>query len=206
MTRKSSNSFKHDHMTPKDVLWGSSSLAHWLDFEIISIRILREKNIWSLVKGLRKWSTDVCTPSYWYLHLSAKQAKSLSHVRLFATPTGCGLPVSSVHGVFQARILEWVAISFSRGSSRPRDRTQVSHITGRHFTLWATNGTCANGWERSGGDSVYLFSGWCNHSHYSACLSLVLHPVLFLVSHPSFFCPLLPITFPSSLFSSSSCL
>ena len=42
----------------------------------------------------------------------------------------CSLPSSSVHGIFQARILEWVAIPFSRGSSQPRDRTQVSHIAG----------------------------------------------------------------------------
>ena len=50
----------------------------------------------------------------------------------------CSLPGSSVHGIFQARILEWVAISFSRGSSRLRDRTQVSLPVGRHFTVWAT--------------------------------------------------------------------
>ena len=47
-------------------------------------------------------------------------------------------PGSSVHGILQARILEWVAISFSRGSSWSRDRTQVSHIAGRCFNLWAT--------------------------------------------------------------------
>ena len=41
----------------------------------------------------------------------------------------------SIHGILQARILEWVAISFSRGSSRPRDRTQVSRIGGRRFNL-----------------------------------------------------------------------
>jgi len=41
------------------------------------------------------------------------------------------LPGSSVHGILQGRILEWVAIPFSRGSSRPRDRTWVSHIAGR---------------------------------------------------------------------------
>ena len=41
-------------------------------------------------------------------------------------PRDCSPPGSSVHGIFQARILEWVAISFSRGSSWPRDRTQVS--------------------------------------------------------------------------------
>ena len=45
---------------------------------------------------------------------------------------------SSVHGILQARILEWVAISFSRGSSQPRDRTQVSHIAGRCFNLCTT--------------------------------------------------------------------
>ena len=44
------------------------------------------------------------------------------------------LPGSSVHGILQAKILEWVAILFSRGSSQPRDRTQVSHIAGGFFT------------------------------------------------------------------------
>ena len=53
-------------------------------------------------------------------------------------PVDCSLPGSSVHRILQARILEWVAISFSRGSSWPRDRTQVSRIAGRCFNLWAT--------------------------------------------------------------------
>ena len=52
-------------------------------------------------------------------------------------PMDCSLPGSSVHGVFQARILEWVAISFSRRPSQPRDWTQVSCIVGRRFTVWA---------------------------------------------------------------------
>ena len=50
-------------------------------------------------------------------------------------PMDCSPPGSYIHGIFQARILEWVAISFSRGSSRPRDRTRVSHIVGRLFTI-----------------------------------------------------------------------
>ena len=50
----------------------------------------------------------------------------------------CNLPGFSAHGIFQARVLEWGAISFSRGSSRPRDWTQVSRIVGRRFTVWAT--------------------------------------------------------------------
>ena len=54
--------------------------------------------------------------------------------------TVCNLS-SSVHGIFQARVLEWVAISFSRGSSQPRDWTQVSHIISRCFTIWATRET-----------------------------------------------------------------
>ena len=53
-------------------------------------------------------------------------------------PTDCSLPGSSVHGILQVRILEWVAILFSRGSSWPRDWTQVSRIPGRFFTIWAT--------------------------------------------------------------------
>ena len=47
-------------------------------------------------------------------------------------------PGSSVHGILQARIVEWVAISYSRGSSWPRDQTQVSCIAGRFFTVRAT--------------------------------------------------------------------
>ena len=50
----------------------------------------------------------------------------------------CSLPGSSVHGIFQTTVLEWIAISFSRGSSRPRDWTQVSRIVDRHLTIWAT--------------------------------------------------------------------
>ena len=50
-------------------------------------------------------------------------------------PKDCSLPGSSVHGILQARILEWGAICFSRGSSQPRDRTQVSYIVGRSFTI-----------------------------------------------------------------------
>ena len=53
-------------------------------------------------------------------------------------PVDCSPPGSSVHGISQARVLEWNAISFSRGSSWPRNRTQVSGIAGRCLTIWAT--------------------------------------------------------------------
>ena len=50
-------------------------------------------------------------------------------------PMDCSLPDSSVQGILQARILEWVAISFSRRFSQPRDQTLVSRIAGRFFTV-----------------------------------------------------------------------
>ena len=53
----------------------------------------------------------------------------------------CNLPGSSVQGILQARILEWVAIPFSGGSSWPRDQTQVSCTAGKFFTIWATRET-----------------------------------------------------------------
>jgi len=53
-------------------------------------------------------------------------------------PMDCSPPGPSVHEIFQARILEWVAISFSRGSSQLRDRTWVSCTAGRFLTDWAT--------------------------------------------------------------------
>ena len=76
------------------------------------------------------------------LHLFHMLAKHESEVAqscpTLCDPMECSLLGSSLQGILQARILEWVAISFSRGASQPRDRTQVSHIAGRCFNLWAT--------------------------------------------------------------------
>ena len=58
--------------------------------------------------------------------------------RILFDPMDCRLPGSLVHGILQAGVLEWAAISFSRGSSQPRDRTQVSHIADKLFINWAT--------------------------------------------------------------------
>ena len=70
---------------------------------------------------------------YWYpICMKAKVKAAQSR------PTLCDPMDYTVHGILQARILEWVAFSFSRGSSQPRNRTQVSSIAGRFFTSWAT--------------------------------------------------------------------
>ena len=62
-----------------------------------------------------------------------------SRLQFFVTPwTVCSPPGSSVHGILQARIVEWVALPSSRESSQPRDQTRVSCFAGRFFTTWAT--------------------------------------------------------------------
>ena len=61
-------------------------------------------------------------------HLWVSCAESLQQCPTLCNPMNCGTPGPSVHGILQARILEWIIIPFSRGSSRPRNRTLVSHF------------------------------------------------------------------------------
>ena len=94
-------------------------------------------------------------------------------------PMDCSLPGSSLHGILQARVLEWVAISFSRGSSQPRDQTRVSLIPGRCFNLWATREAhilsyllskrmgCLSGCLVSSAIIQKLFCGICSAFKYS---------------------------------------
>ena len=74
------------------------------------------------LKYIEKWSESV----------------SYSVMSSFWDPMNCSPPGSIVHGILQARILEWVAIPFSRGSSQPKDWTQVLCIAGGFLTIWAT--------------------------------------------------------------------
>ena len=106
--------------------------SRWLRLK--SIYLIKKKRWWvfnlvfSLLKG------QVLLDS-----LSSLESEVAQSCLTLYDPMDCSLPgSSSIHGIFQARILEWVAIFFSRGSAWPRDRTQVSHIAGRLFTLWAT--------------------------------------------------------------------
>ena len=66
--------------------------------------------------------------------LEVKVSVTQSYLTL-SNPMDCSLPGSSIHGILQARISKWVAMPSSRGSSPSRDRTQVSHIVGRFFTV-----------------------------------------------------------------------
>ena len=74
---------------------------------------------------------------FWIRVIMVKESESevSQSCPTLCNPVDCSPPGSSVHRILQARILEWVAISFSRGSSQPRDGTQVSRIAGRRFNL-----------------------------------------------------------------------
>ena len=76
-------------------------------------------------------------------------------------PTDCSLPGSSVHGILQARILEWLAMPFPRGSFWLRDRPWVSHTAGGFFTIWATREA-----KRSYTVFNLSFSDWNVHLSY----------------------------------------
>ena len=120
--------------------------------------------------------------SVWHISLSRVLSKSeshSSHVQLFA-----------VHGILQARILEWVAYPFSSGSSRPRDRTRVFCIAGRFFTNWAIKEApqvypCCCKWQ-----NFIFFYGWVVFSHvympHLPCPFIRWWIIRLLPYHPSF--------------------
>jgi len=99
-------------------------------------------------------------------------------------PMDCSPPGFYVYGILQARILEWVAIPFSRGSYWPRDRTQVSCIAGRFFTVWATR------------EVQYM----CINQFFSSCSSFSFNISVLMLKPPWFFFLLLV---PFTIFSSS---
>ena len=74
------------------------------------------------------------------VHWKKMKVKAAQSCLTLCNPMDCSPPGSSVHGIVQVRILEWVTIFFSWGSSQPRDQTWVFCIAGRFFTVWATRG------------------------------------------------------------------
>ena len=90
-----------------------------------------------------------CSPCQRCSYVWTVMVKIAQSCPTLCDPMDCSLPGSSVHGILQAIVLEWIAISFSKGSSQPRDRTQVSRIVDTHFTIWAnvadTVHPCFNG-------------------------------------------------------------
>ena len=109
--------------------------------------------------------------------LTQKESEVAQLCPTLCDPVDCSPPGSSVHGILQARILKWVAISFFRGSSRLRDQTQVSHVAGRRFILWATREGLANAdcmWlSVKGHQSTHRWAAFCKEGHQSWSFSSV---------------------------------
>ena len=101
-------------------------------------------------------------------HRSHHESEVTQSCPTLCDPMDCNLSGSSIHGIFQARVLAWIAISFSRGSSWPRNRTRVSRIAGGFFTVWATwevdiwsNGCDSWTIKNSEHQRIYAFKLWC---------------------------------------------
>ena len=99
----------------------------------ILLHLKEKENIWSTALGVLQFRKKNAQYT-----LSEKWSEVAQLCLTLCDPMDCSLPGSSVHGILQARILEWVAISFSRVSSQLRDWTEVSHIADRLATIWAT--------------------------------------------------------------------
>ena len=113
------------------------------------------------------WILSLCSVTYYLCRSEVTQlCPSLCN------PLDCNLPGSSVHGVFQAGVQEWVAISFSRGSFQSRDWTWVSCIAGRLFTVWSSR----EAWNKAPNLSEPSFSHLWN---IIACLSYFIHVQLY---------------------------
>ena len=106
-------------------------IAMWLFMQIEPHESFMVTEIYAEINSISRWEFRI-QPANSSVRLEVKVKVAQSCLTLFK-------PMDyTVHGIFQARILEWVAFSFSRRSSQPRDWTQVSCIVGRFFTSWAT--------------------------------------------------------------------
>ena len=114
--------------------WRKKESQHFLN-ELINL------DFYSLVQSSNLYSnyclcllTSLFTGREW--RIEVKWSEVAQSCPTLCDPMDCSLSGSSIHGIFQARMLEWISISFSRGPFHPRNRTQVSRIAGRRFTIW----------------------------------------------------------------------
>ena len=130
-----SESYKKENCNSPTVSMSKMDMQHELEINTLGF-------IWS---QLLPWNNLAQWLSIFSVHQNHLVPHPEFHKMLVAQlcltlcgPMDCNQPGSSVHGISQARVLEWVAIPFARGSSQPRNWTQVSCIAGRFFTIWAT--------------------------------------------------------------------
>ena len=154
---------KHSRWRNKLTFWGQTSCkrttplksgfwslnSFWLENILTSVFFLKiliihdaatcvhSCNLHNNVIAKAAEASQVYVTSGWLLNAYFSCAKSLQSCLTLCRPIDSSLPGSSVHGILQARILEWVVISFSRASSQPRDQTHVSYVLciGRQILL-----------------------------------------------------------------------
>ena len=133
--RKGNSSPRVENKSSQTSQKGEGTGREWLSFtenlEVFQTKHGREQN-GEEVAAERSYRQGHC------YRLNGKWVLVAVSCLTLCDPMNCSLPGSSVHGVLQARILEWVAIPFSRASSKPRNWIQVSCIAGGFFTIWAT--------------------------------------------------------------------
>ena len=130
----------------------SSVTVKWIHIKNYMTELVCHELCWVLMKDadlsrVGTMQTQSVGPPFWFCHLvNSKPFGSQSGYVLclvaqscltLCNPMDCSMPGSSIHGILQARTLEWVAMLSSRGSSQSRDRTQASCSAGRYFTIWA---------------------------------------------------------------------
>ena len=117
--------------SPHSFLWAISANYHsnpLMALQTFSLSLPHLKRISYLLKNLWQLLVEDHIESAWFEKSESEVAQLCPTL---CDPVDCSPPCASVQGIFQARVLEWVAMSFSRGSSRPRDRTQVSRIVSK---------------------------------------------------------------------------
>ena len=109
---------------------------------------------------------------------AAAAAKSLQSCPTLCDPMACSLLGSSVHGIFQAIVLEWIVISFSRGSSQPRDQTQVSRIVDQTLHRLSHQGSQKSGQLPTNSYFLIIEKILISHQtslYFSAFLRIIFH-------------------------------
>ena len=119
--------WERDHSLCKDLVYVSGTMSHLRNWNSHNSHVFHIYHFSNIIKILFYISTIIFPERMW--KWVAQSCPTLCN------PMDCRLPGSSIHGISQARVLEWVAISFAWSSSWPRDWTWVSRILGRHFTV-----------------------------------------------------------------------
>ena len=122
---------KYDSFLSMQMFYHLNALRYFYEKDIRSFDKLSDNKIWKRRVLWYRSNFRKLEPWWFVCAFVAQSCLTLCE------PMDCSPPGSSVHGILQTRILEWVTIPFSRGSSQPRDQTWVSCTAGRFFTIWA---------------------------------------------------------------------